>query len=696
MNNLEQDIDAYCRHFKDKMKKGLSLKKEKNLYLELKNKYLEEPKFEEKIVKGFKIFSDYIYDEKSFINLFIKGHILDKDKFAENIISINKTKKDLSSLSYFCKVMSKDLQGKTIDYSSLSEGYYGLLKNSSLTDINDLIINRIKTYGVRKKDLIKLEKVFNKTSEMNEKELDSALSKISDKIIGAVSSGNSQKIFNVNINEKSVIKEEEGKKNNSNPVVSDKNKNIDIDLSNKIIKDEIMDWDYFSTYFDKSFCYWQIKEALGWIAGYIETEDYNPNKVLVFNGEELNKKQTLKNILNDINKKSLTSSQPFITKITDENKLKEDFNFKFRPAGSGEVDVMLWSEKKQKSIALSVSRHRATEVEGNQFIRHYMKMLATTLKIKEKYKKEDINRVEARNYIKTSDFKDKDKVERFVPLSENIKKEISGRVTTHSGEYYHVRNDFLKDLSYVRNYIKENGGLDYLSNMKITKKEMTDLLDLGKKNLDYSYFGEVLKTDGFMMNLTSSLNSFAYTSNFKKVSNIEIGLDNAVEFLRNINFRYNSVEEDSSYEKGLYMAATIVIMKPKDFKLIAEGFSEGKVFSAERDNLFNSIGTFLKLIKEAPDVDTYLTDKLGLDTTMVEKIKTELSSRYFVSDLNDKFEQIKSSQSELEINKETTLLLAENINQKILIETLLSAKKNENNQSLEMKKNGNKLKNNFY
>jgi hypothetical protein len=549
----------------------------------------------------------------------------------------------------YCNQLRNQVKEDMVDFSGLTQSYYQLLKDSNSRNLNEEIIKELKGYS--ELDFIRdnLNELFNKKNILGKEDLENGLMKISKKIIEAVDVQSSQDIYN-----------------------------IEIEKSNKIIKDEIMDWDYFSSYFDRSFEYWQIKEAIGWIAGYIETEDYDPNKILVFNSEkELNKKQTLKNILTDINKKSLTARQPFITKINKEQKDNSNFGFQFRAAGSGEIDVMLWSEKKQKAIALSVTRDRSFQIEGNQFLRHYVQMLATTLIIKNKYKKEDITKLEARNYLKSGDYRSDRRLKDFYKLNKNIKEEIFHKVDNHSGDEYKVNNFFLRDLTYVRQEIAKQGGMDFTGNLKITKTEMDELLKLGKENLDYTYFGEVLKTDDFMQELTSALNSFAYTSNFNNVSNIEVGLENSFNFLDQLNFRYNLSNNQDSFRQGLEMTATILIMKNSEFEPIAEGYMEGKVFSAERNNLYKSVGNLLKLIKDKDDIKKYLTEDLGMESGLAEKVDKTIKSNFFLSDLKEKFSKIKSSQSELVTDQETTLLLAENIYQKEMIKSLLCQKKEE-------------------
>jgi len=562
----------------------------------------------------------------------------------------------------YCYELNEQLKSSNIDYKLITQSYYELLKEKSHLNINEGIIKELKLYQELNTIRGNLEELFSKKNMLKKKDLIVSLSKISMQIIDAVTTNSMQEVYDIGVD-------------------------VDIKESNEIIKEQIMEWDYFSKYFDSSFEYWQIKEAIGWIAGYIETEDYDPSKILVFEeNNELNKKQTLKNILLDINKKSLTSKQPFITKVSDEQKKHSDFGFSFRPAGNGEIDVMLWSEKKQKAVALSVTRDRSYQVEGNQFIRHYVRMLSTALKIKSRYSKGDITKLEARNYVKSNSFREDNGIKEFGKLNKEIRWEIFQKVEGHDNKEHKVNNLFLRDLTYIRQQILGRGGMNFTNNMKINKSEMEAIINLGKENLTYTYFGEVLKTNDFMQQLTASLNSFAYVSNFNSVSNVNVGIDNSFKFLNEINFRYNSVKDDDLFKTGLEMTATILVMKTEQFHTIADGYQEGKVYSAERSNLFKSVGNLLSLIKDKNNVSEYLIEELGMESSLAEKVEKAIKSNYFLSDLRVKLEKIKVSQSELVQEREFALLLAENINQKEIIKSFLSKKSDDKktmlNQSL--------------
>lgn len=552
----------------------------------------------------------------------------------------------------FAKKFNESIQRKDIDIYSITKEYYELLKETVNEErLNQMIINRIN------KDLLpkefKIEEIFNKSKNLEKEELEKSFSRLSDTIIESLNENNSNKLYNFEIEE-----------------------------TKTIIQKEIMNWDFFKQYFDSKVEYWKIKEAIGWIAAYVETEDYNPEKILQYDNEVLNKKQTLKNILVEINKKSLTENKPFLTQY-DENNLEEDgeFRFKFNPARSGEIDVMLWSEKKQKAIASSVTRDRSVDIEGNQFIRHYMKMLAMTLDTKNNQGRKNqgdktLTRLDYKRYIKSNDYKSlNNKIRAERNISENLKKEIKEKVIGNDGEIKFVRNDFLKDLIIVRLNIRSQTGKDFLNEEKISEEEMKEILKIGKNNIEYNYFGEIMKSPSKELNkVLAGFNSFAYTSNYTNIGNINIGLKNAIEFLKELKFNYNADVGNESFLDGVNNSIAALTINPENFSAIADGLSRGKSYSAERVNFYRSIQTVLKILNEADDKILTLNEVFNVSNNQAESIIEILKNDDFVEDLKKKFEMIKINQSETTLDRDSTIMMAENLSMKIQKEELLKDK----------------------
>jgi hypothetical protein len=536
--------------------------------------------------------------------------------------------------------VKEELERPKINLYNITNKYYNLLQNSeNESELNDKIVEELTSImNFKKEERDKLCDIFNKSSTMDKAEFQKNMAHLSTSIIGAVKNRNSDEIFDISIQE-----------------------------SKSIIQKEIMDWEYFKTNFDRNFEYWQIKEAMGWVAGYIETEDYDPKKTLVMKQGVLDKKQTLKNILNDINKKSLTDAQPFMTSgkdLIDEN---GNLNFQFRGARSGEVDVMLWSEKKQKSIALSVTRDRSVQIEGNQFLRHYMKMLSLTLKIKNKHSdNNEIKQVAARNYMKSDEFKETRRlpIHLFKNLTRQAKNEISQNLgKQENGRIKMVHNDFFKDLVYVREELSKNNknysSMKNLSSLDISSDEIKDIIELGKKHVDYKYFGELMEKDEFTNELNASLNSFAYITNYNSLGNVNLGYNNAFEFLKTIDFKYNKVFRGNQIEKGLENTLLLMTLEDQQFKLISDNYSEGHSYNEERLNVLKSIQSVFHLIKEDCNKKELLMS-YGMEERLVDNFLTKLESEDFLSNLDKKLNTIKYSQSELSNDKDNTMILVEN------------------------------------
>ena len=536
----------------------------------------------------------------------------------------------LNFVNLFCSMVKEE----NIDSKLLSSAYYGLLKgseNSRMCNyaINDLISNNKEVSFKIPNCHTYLRSVFSKDATMNEEVFSSSIQKFQDTILKSVVDKKSEEIFTMSIEE-----------------------------SKDIIKDNIMNWDYFKTHFHQDFEYWQIKEAIGWVAAYIETEDYEPSDILVFNEGELNKKQTLKKILNNINKKALKNPIPFKTRQGFEEDA-DDFSFQFNPARSGEIDVVLWSEKKQKIIAIDVTRDRSSEIEGNQFLRHYIKILAESLLLKTKYKenKEDIIDLRARNFFNSNRFREITNIEHVkkqLNVNENTQKMLSTVIKKENGEEKVINNEFLKNLTIVRDYIKRFYKEDFINSKEITKKEMELILKMGKKNVEFTFFGELLSNENVFLNeLNASLNSLAYVVNFNKISNIKIGYENSFNFLETINFQYNKKVDNHLIKNGIEYVYQMIMSDDSTFDVIAKGFSEGHCFGAERENMLKSFQSFLYLFNE--------TDVL-VETLSADKYKNLLNfitKNDFKESIENKLEKINMAQAETSRELDTLYLLCE-------------------------------------
>lgn len=552
----------------------------------------------------------------------------------ENEKKIYNKEIERQELKNFVNLFCNMVKDENMNSKKLSSDYYELLKGSENNRIcnyaiNDLISNNKEVSNKIPDCHSYLRTVFSKDSVMNEENFSQSIEKFQSKILKSVVEKNPEEIFTMTIEE-----------------------------SKNIIKDNIMDWDYFRTHFSQDFEYWQIKEAIGWIAAYIETEDYEPSDILVFNEGELNKKQTLKKILNNINKKALKNPVPFKTRQSF-NEESDDFSFQFNPARSGEIDVVLWSEKKQKIIAIDVTRDRSSEIEGNQFFRHYIKVLAESLLLKNRYREQKENIIDlcARNFFNSTRFKELTNIETIKNkdfISDNIKNMLLTTIKKENGEPKLIANDFLKNLTIVRDYIKRFYKEDFLSNKEITKNEMDLILKMGKKNIEFTFFGELLNNENAFLNeLNASLNGLAYVVNFNKISNIKIGYENSFNFIEDINFQYNKKVDNHLITKGIEYIHQIIISDENAFDIIAKGFSEGHCFGAERENLFKSFQSFLYLLNETEVVKNVLKED------KYEKLLKFIINNDFQKLIEEKFEKINMAQAETSRELDTVNLLCE-------------------------------------
>jgi len=201
-------------------------------------------------------------------------------------------------------------------------------------------------------------------------------------------------------------------------------------------------------------------------------------------------------------------------------------------------------------------------------------MLAMTLDTKNNQGRKNqgdktLTRLDYKRYIKSNDYKSlNNKIRAERNISENLKKEIKEKVIGNDGEVKFVRNDFLKDLIIVRLNIRSQTGKDFLNEEKISEEEMKEILKIGKDNIEYNYFGEILKSQSKELNkVLAGFNSFAYTNNYIDIGNINVGLKNAVEFSGKISLTKAIVSMAFSHDllkPPLILSCTLGLSVSKD------------------------------------------------------------------------------------------------------------------------------------
>ncbi len=204
---------------------------------------------------------------------------------------------------------------------------------------------------------------------------------------------------------------------------------------------------------------------------------------------------------------------------------------------------------------------------------------------------------------------------------------------------------------------------------------MKEILKIGKNNIEYNYFGEIMKSKSKELNkVLAGFNSFAYTSNYTDIGNINVGLKNAIEFLKELKFNYNADVGNESFLDGVNNSIAVLTINPENFSAIADGLSRGKSYSAERVNFYRSIQTVLKILNEADDKILTLNKVFNMNNNQAESLMDKIKSENFIEDLKKKFEMIKINQSETTLDRDSTIMMAENLSLKIQKEELLKDK----------------------
>jgi len=431
----------------------------------------------------------------------------------------------------------------------------------------------------------------------------------------------------------------------------------------------------FKNYFKHDVAFCDVKEALGWCMAYVESGDYNITDIIVKDiNNEIDKKATFENILNDINKKALTNVPPF---------KMENGKVSFIAAGSSELDVKLWNESEQKIIGMSATRDRSNIIEGNQFIRHNMYVNAWAA-IYSKYKKQ--NRLPDEYKLSANDIK---KINHDFGWQNKLKDKSILRIRALDNgvvkviENYHM--EFARHLSFVREFMSEKTGKSYHENgLKITPEEMTDMTNIFKNHSKYYFFGEILNK-AQVPEIHAGLNKRAYLSNFHNIMDFEMGHEATKIFLDSLEVRFNSVKVDAKIDNFAEFAMFNMLAKDTgDFSKLAQLFSEGSVYKEERGTLFKSIAVFLedvnKLDKmENTDLNTLLNIHFStLNNNQKEDLSNKLRSCEMFRLLEENYKTIIKAPSEVNQFAENMISYAKACENKIK----LVEEKNKNNNMI--------------
>lgn len=461
-------------------------------------------------------------------------------------------------------------------------------------------------------------------------------------------------LFNFFEDKNKLINSEEFK-NALSDSVFDINKIKDFKIK-KIKETGVLDFVEFKKYFKNDVAFCDIKEALGWCLAYIESGDYNINDIIKYNSKnEIDKGETFKTIINDINKKSLTNVEPF--------KFEND-KVTFIAAGSSEIDVKMWNENEQKFIGMSATRDRTNIIEGNQFIRHNMQVFAWT-SIFENYKSKNnlpenfkLTTNEIRKIIHDYGWQNKLKDKNI--LNYDLDSDVIDVINN-----YHL--EFAKHLSYVREFIKDRKGISFHENgLKITEKEISEIVDTFKDKTKFYFFGEILgKAE--VPEINAGLIKRSYLGNFKNIMSFEMDHRSAKLFLDSIEVRFNNVDSNAEIDKyGEFTTFSFLTKNKKEFEKIAAIFSEGKSYKEERGMLYKSVSLLMEDLINENNIDESINLHFStLSTDFKNILKNKINNGEIFENIKENYKSIIKAPSEVNQYSENMFALISSLENKI-------------------------------
>lgn len=497
--------------------------------------------------------------------------------------------------------------------------------NNEIKNITDLYINLRSRYTkdlidkITKSTLISDDSIINhfKSEEIAEKEIND--------------------LFNFFIEKNQLLNSSEFKESLSDSLF-DVNKIKDF-KSKKIKETGILDFVEFKKYFKHDVAFCDIKEAIGWCLAYIESGDYDLNKIIIYNeNNEIDKQKTFVSIIEDINKKSLTNVPPF--------RLEGD-KFSFVAAGSSEIDVKLWNESEQRFIGMSATRDRTNIIEGNQFIRHNMNVFAWSA-IFETYKKRAVLPSEFK--LSTNDIRKimHDYGWQGKLKDKNILK-IKGLDSDVINSIENSHLEFARHLSFVREYIKNKDGISFHENgLKITEEEIDKITKTFKDNSKFYFFGEILgKAE--VPEINAGLIKRSYLSNFKNIMSFELDQNASKKFMDSIEVRFNNVDKDSNIEQfAEFTVFSFLTNEKEDFIKIAKIFSEGSAYKEERGMLYKNVSLFFEDIINKENISESINFHFStLNDSFKIKLRENIENGSIFETIKINYKSIGKAQSEV-------------------------------------------------
>ena len=144
--------------------------------------------------------------------------------------------------------------------------------------------------------------------------------------------------------------------------------------------------------------------------------------------------------------------------------------------------------------------------------------------------------------------------------------------------------------------------------------------------------------------------------------------------LKELKFNYNADVGNNSFIDGMNNSIIALTINSENFSAIADGLSRGKSFNEERVNFYRSMQTVLRILNESEDKILTMKELFNINNNQAESFINKIKSEDFVEELKKKFEMIKINQSETTIDRDSTIMMAENLSLKIQKEELLKDK----------------------
>lgn len=387
-----------------------------------------------------------------------------------------------------------------------------------------------------------------------------------------------------------------------------------------------------------------LLEATAWFSAYINSDEFSQKDLIFNNNGKIDTTKSIINISERINEISITANNPF---KFENNKLQYDM------AGGGEVDVMLFSEKTQTIIGSSATRDRTFRIEGNQFIRHEMRLRATSVLLEEK-----INNLNPNiNKLKASDVKK-------IITHESFQEELNSKSVLSNNQnatkdvidgYKDTRvSHFASHLTRVRENIYNKTGLNFHKNgINITEEEIAVMQTKQSKfDVKYNFFGEVNRNVMFP-ELIAGLNKISYIENMLHVAPFNMNYESSKKYLDSIDYRYNNINNLSLIDSFAHKFIHNVLSVDQDSKGLENLLSETFSYKDERTVAFKAIGTVLNQVNDLDDfsegnIKKSLSKTLTtLNSAELDDISKSIKSDDFKDKLFSKLSTISVAQSEV-------------------------------------------------